>query len=446
MALSRASCLEFTRPKGCPNLLHLRRQCRISSIRFPAATTNSSFNSSFCLKTTTTFHSACQSFRNSDNEIARTANNTNSKKLKVIFEGLLRGWKNPLENKAVILEEFFRRFMALALVLLALGFIPLQRRAFAAPASAAAAAVEKNNIQTQVEDEICAYERQLNEAITLLEQRLQEKEVRGNEEKDEVQRVQEALHFLTAKILSGRSNVLIHNDANTRKMKKLEANLLKEAEQVGKSYLKAKRELDKLVEANGDKKLKEMSGNKVMDAEDRFRAVWSALTKVEADLLAKEIEGFRLAFQNILAIQEKDNHLLQSKPNSTSTSECQMSVKESIVARIRKDLYNAIKKTWERMILPGAVDLEEVALVVSERCDRQKSSKSIEQCKNKVDNLKKRYKSERHRLSNGSSGVSHWPWYKKMDQIVGSSVAKTVSDEDKSMGGTGAINMARPSK
>ncbi|KAH9316949.1 hypothetical protein KI387_018718 [Taxus chinensis] len=91
-------------------------------------------------------------------------------------------------------------------------------------------------------------------------------------------------------------------------------------------------------------------------------------------------------------------------------------------------------------------DWEEVALVVSERCDRQKSSKSIEQCKNKVDNLKKRYKSERHRLSNGSSGVSHWPWYKKMDQIVGSSVAKTVSDEDKSMGGTGAINMARPSK
>ncbi|GLJ56127.1 hypothetical protein SUGI_1204930 [Cryptomeria japonica] len=91
-------------------------------------------------------------------------------------------------------------------------------------------------------------------------------------------------------------------------------------------------------------------------------------------------------------------------------------------------------------------DWEEVALVVSERCERQKSAKSIEQCKNKVDNLKKRYKSERHRLSSGSSAVSHWPWYKKMDQIVGSSVTKAVSDEDKSMSGAGAIIMARPTK
>uniref|UniRef100_A0A0D6R6P9 UMP kinase n=1 Tax=Araucaria cunninghamii TaxID=56994 RepID=A0A0D6R6P9_ARACU len=91
-------------------------------------------------------------------------------------------------------------------------------------------------------------------------------------------------------------------------------------------------------------------------------------------------------------------------------------------------------------------DWEEVALIVSERCDRQKSAKSIEQCKNKVDNLKKRYKSERHRLSSGASTVSHWPWYKKMDQIVGTSVGKAVSDEDKSMGAAGSMNIARPTK
>jgi len=35
---------------------------------------------------------------------------------------------------------------------------------------------------------------------------------------------------------------------------------------------------------------------------------------------------------------------------------------------------------------------EEVAFVVSERCENQ--SKSVEQCKNKVDNLRKRYKLE----------------------------------------------------
>lgn len=52
-------------------------------------------------------------------------------------------------------------------------------------------------------------------------------------------------------------------------------------------------------------------------------------------------------------------------------------------------------------------DWEEVAAIVSERCDKQ--SKSVEQCKNKVDNLKKRYKLERHRMSNGGVSASHWP-------------------------------------
>ncbi|KAE8664172.1 Uridylate kinase [Hibiscus syriacus] len=46
-------------------------------------------------------------------------------------------------------------------------------------------------------------------------------------------------------------------------------------------------------------------------------------------------------------------------------------------------------------------DWEEVAVAVSERCEKQ--SKSVEQCKNKVDNLKKRYKLERHRMSDAAS-------------------------------------------
>ncbi|KAH7512082.1 hypothetical protein FEM48_Zijuj12G0052700 [Ziziphus jujuba var. spinosa] len=88
-------------------------------------------------------------------------------------------------------------------------------------------------------------------------------------------------------------------------------------------------------------------------------------------------------------------------------------------------------------------DWEEVAATVSERCERQ--CKSVEQCKNKVDNLKKRYKLERHRMSNGGISASHWPWFKKMEQIVGNSLPmKVASDEEKGAGSSG--NTTRQSK
>lgn len=89
-------------------------------------------------------------------------------------------------------------------------------------------------------------------------------------------------------------------------------------------------------------------------------------------------------------------------------------------------------------------DWEEVAATVSERCE--KHSKSVEQCKNKVDNLKKRYKLERHRMNNGGISTSHWPWFKRMEQIVGNSVpVKNVADEDK--GSVSSIsNSVRQSK
>lgn len=88
-------------------------------------------------------------------------------------------------------------------------------------------------------------------------------------------------------------------------------------------------------------------------------------------------------------------------------------------------------------------DWEEVAVIVSDRCKRQ--SKSVEQCKNKVDNLKKRYKLERHRMSNGVVSASHWPWFKKMELIVGNSLPiKVASDEEKGAGSSG--NTPRQSK
>ncbi|OMO82009.1 Aspartate/glutamate/uridylate kinase [Corchorus capsularis] len=75
-------------------------------------------------------------------------------------------------------------------------------------------------------------------------------------------------------------------------------------------------------------------------------------------------------------------------------------------------------------------DWEEVAAAVTERCEKQ--SKSVEQCKNKVDNLKKRYKLERHRMTDGGITASHWPWFKKMEEIVGNSQpGKAAPDEEK---------------
>lgn len=92
-------------------------------------------------------------------------------------------------------------------------------------------------------------------------------------------------------------------------------------------------------------------------------------------------------------------------------------------------------------------DWEEVAEMVSERCEKQ--SKSVEQCKNKVDNLKKRYKLERHRMSNGGITMSHWPWFKQMEQIVGNSVsgkATSTSEEDKAIVAVTNSSIGRQSK
>ncbi|KAG6769715.1 hypothetical protein POTOM_025376 [Populus tomentosa] len=93
-------------------------------------------------------------------------------------------------------------------------------------------------------------------------------------------------------------------------------------------------------------------------------------------------------------------------------------------------------------------DWEEVAAMV-------KQGKSVEQCKNKVDNLKKRYKLERHRITTGSISTSHWPWFQKMEDIVGNSLpikvappAPAPADEDNGGGGGGAssASVSRQSK
>ncbi|XP_028780417.1 uncharacterized protein LOC114736718 [Neltuma alba] len=98
-------------------------------------------------------------------------------------------------------------------------------------------------------------------------------------------------------------------------------------------------------------------------------------------------------------------------------------------------------------------DWEDVARAVSERCSvgggvdgKSKSYKSVEQCKNKIDNLKKRYKVELQRISSGGISSSNWHWFKKIEAIVGSSLpVKTVSDDEKG-GGANSLPVARRPK
>ncbi|OMO96753.1 Aspartate/glutamate/uridylate kinase [Corchorus capsularis] len=93
-------------------------------------------------------------------------------------------------------------------------------------------------------------------------------------------------------------------------------------------------------------------------------------------------------------------------------------------------------------------DWEEVAEAVSERCgggggggggggEKQKMWKSVEQCKNKIDNLKKRYKVELQRISSGG-GSSSWHWFKQIEAVMGnsgsSSIGKALEGEDRNGG------------
>lgn len=99
-------------------------------------------------------------------------------------------------------------------------------------------------------------------------------------------------------------------------------------------------------------------------------------------------------------------------------------------------------------------DWKVVAELVAESGDKQ-SRKSIEQCKNKIDNLKKRYKLETQRMEiNGS--VSSWVWFKKMDIVFGSfgslpvpksgAGAGTASDDDKSIGASSPHRLRRSAR
>ncbi|KAK7389684.1 hypothetical protein VNO78_24938 [Psophocarpus tetragonolobus] len=62
---------------------------------------------------------------------------------------------------------------------------------------------------------------------------------------------------------------------------------------------------------------------------------------------------------------------------------------------------------------------KEVAEIVSGREDYTKAPKTDIQCKNRIDTVKKKYKSEKAKIAAGAT--SKWPFYDRLDQLIGPS-------------------------
>lgn len=63
-------------------------------------------------------------------------------------------------------------------------------------------------------------------------------------------------------------------------------------------------------------------------------------------------------------------------------------------------------------------DWEEVVNNVNTRCEGLKSLKTMRQCRDKVDSLKRRYKMEKRKAVNGTAVT--WPFFTKLDEMMGS--------------------------
>ncbi|XP_028752116.1 trihelix transcription factor ASIL2-like [Neltuma alba] len=61
---------------------------------------------------------------------------------------------------------------------------------------------------------------------------------------------------------------------------------------------------------------------------------------------------------------------------------------------------------------------KEVADIVSSREDYRKTPKTDIQCKNRIDTVKKKYKLEKSKIAAGG-GPSKWPFYERLDQLIG---------------------------
>ncbi|CAM6125619.1 unnamed protein product [Calypogeia fissa] len=64
-------------------------------------------------------------------------------------------------------------------------------------------------------------------------------------------------------------------------------------------------------------------------------------------------------------------------------------------------------------------DWEQVANNMDERYQWQGEKKTFLQCKNKIENLKKRYKLEKEKKNEAGEVASDWPWFQRLHEIIG---------------------------
>lgn len=351
--------------------------------------------------------------------ISKSANDSFKVMAKAFIECLTRTFYRYNNNRSdgILVLEGFRRLAGAVIVFLALGFFPHRALLGQVCAAPAMATVSNPNVirNEHVEDDrgnknISAYKQELLDTVSMLEQRLEELSTLDKDKTDanvqtEMQKLRDALEVIGAKSRTLRSKALIDMEAALAQMKREETKLLKQAEKIADSYLAIQTEIERMSKqqaetgAPGDgktRKLRERRENDLRDAEKRFRDIWSKITRLEADLLVKEIEGLRLAFEEIPAIEEHSQEnvdvFIQQRVKMTSAREYQGYTRESIVDRIEKDLEYAGKKIWEQRFLPSAVDVEESQLPVNEEKRtlvehiKRESQKSREM-QEKLDNL-----------------------------------------------------------
>lgn len=351
--------------------------------------------------------------------ISKSANDSVKEMGKAFIECLTRTFYRYTNNRSdgILVLEGFRRLAVAVIVFSALGFFPHRALLGQVCAAPAIATVSNANVirNEHVEDDrgnknISAYKQELLDTVSKLEQRLEELSTLDKDKTDanvqiEMQKLRDALEVIGAKSRTLRSKALIDMEAALAQMKREETKLFKQAEKIADSYLAIQTEIERMPKqqaetgAPGDgkiRKLRERRENDLRDAEKRFRDIWSKITRLEADLLVKEIEGLRLAFEEIPAIakhsQENVDVFIQQRVKTTSAREYQGYTRESIVDRIEKDLEYAGKKIWEQRFLPSAVDVEDSQLPVNEEKRtlvehiKRESQKSREM-QEKLDNL-----------------------------------------------------------
>ncbi|CAO2840312.1 unnamed protein product [Amaranthus hypochondriacus] len=72
----------------------------------------------------------------------------------------------------------------------------------------------------------------------------------------------------------------------------------------------------------------------------------------------------------------------------------------------------------------------EVADIVSSREDYTKVPKTDIQCKNRIDTVKKKYKTEKAKIENGC-GPSRWPFFERLDRLIGPAAMTTTPNASK---------------